>query len=94
MYSLPMQLRTSEDCYNSRLGMVLQVVLQEPLTVLDAIEEEKVVTGQADSAEANADMALNNAIHNEFAPSFSENGVLAVEQLRCCLEGMEQTSDC
>ncbi len=76
------------------ISMVLQIVLQEPLTVLDAIEEEKVVTGQADSAEANADMALNNAIHNEFAPSFSENGLLAVEQLRCFLKGMEQTSDC
>ena len=76
------------------ISMVLQIVLQEPLTVLDAIEEEKVVTGQADSAEANADMALNNAIHHEFASSFAENGLQAVEQLRCFLKGMEQASDC
>jgi hypothetical protein len=76
------------------ISMVLQMVLGEPVAVLDAIEEEKVVTGQADAAEANADMALNNAIHNEFAPSFAEDGLLAVEQLRCFLKGMEQASDC
>jgi hypothetical protein len=76
------------------ISMLLQLVMAEPVAVLDAIEEEKVVTGQADAAEANADMALNSAIHNEFAPSFAENGLQAVEQLRCFLKGMEQTSDC
>ena len=39
-------------------------------------------------------MALNNAIHHEFASSFAENGLQAVEQLRCFLKGMEQASDC
>ena len=76
------------------ISMVLQMVLEEPVTILAAIEEEKVAARQADAAEANADMALNSAIHNEFAPSFSENGLLAVEQLRCFLKGMEQASDC
>jgi hypothetical protein len=76
------------------ISMLLQMVMAEPVAVLDAIEEEKVMTGQADAAEANADMALNNAIHNEFAPSFAENGLRTVDQLRCFLKGMEQVSDC
>jgi len=76
------------------ISMVLQMVLEEPVTILAAIEEEKVVAGQADAAEANADMALNSAIHNEFASSFAENGLQAVEHLRCFLNEMEQASDC
>ncbi|MFN2190541.1 MAG: hypothetical protein ACK2T3_17395, partial [Candidatus Promineifilaceae bacterium] len=76
------------------ISMLLQMVMAEPVAVLDAIDEEKVVTGQADAAEANADMALNSAIHNEFAPSFAENGLRTVEQWRCFLKGMEQGSDC
>ena len=76
------------------ISMVLQMVLGEPVLVLDAIEEEKVLARQADEAEANTDMALNNAIHTEFAPSFAENGLQAVEHLRCFLKGVEPTTDC
>ena len=50
------------------------------------IEEEKVLAGQACSAEANAGMALNNAIHEEFAPYFAEDWETAVENLRRVLK--------
>ena len=76
------------------ISMVLQIVLGEPVQVLDGIEEEKVLTGHADSGEANADMALNNAIHKEFAPNFAEDWETAVEHLRCVLKSENENSDC
>jgi hypothetical protein len=76
------------------ISMVLQIVLGEPVQVLDGIEEEKVLAGHADSGEANADMALNNAIHKEFAPNFAEDWETAVEHLRCVLKSENKNSDC
>lgn len=43
------------------VSTVLHLVLDEPVAVLDGIEDEKVIAGDADPLEANADMALNNA---------------------------------
>lgn len=68
------------------ISMVLQIILSEPVAVLDGIEEEKVLLGHADQAEANADMALNNAIYSEFAPLFADDWRQAVERLRCFLK--------
>ncbi len=68
------------------ISKILQIVMGEPVLILDAIEEEKVLTGHAHLAEANADMALNNAIHTEFAPYFAEDGLEAVERLRRVLK--------
>lgn len=64
------------------ISTILQVVMDEPLTVLASIEEEKVLAGQADTAEAAADMALNKAIHDEFAPFFAQDSQGAAERLR------------
>jgi len=76
------------------ISKILQVVMGEPVLVLDAIEEEKVLAGHARSEEANADMALNNAIHAEFVPYFAENGLMAVEHLRCVLKSENENPDC
>ncbi len=69
------------------ISMVLQILLGDPVLVLDAIEEERVLAGHADKAEADADMALNNAIHSEFAPLYREDRQRAVERLRCFPRG-------
>lgn len=76
------------------ISMILQIVLDESVTVLDGIEEEKALLGQADKREANADMALNNAIHNEFAPIVALQGPMAVERLRCVLKSSQSNPDC
>ena len=68
------------------ISMILQMVNGEPVLILDGIEEEKVLLGPAQSQEANADMALNNAIHKEFAPYFAEDLGKAVENLRSVLK--------
>ncbi len=68
------------------ISMVLQMVMHEPVFVLDAIEEEKLLLGHARSEEAQADKALNNAVHKEFAPSFADNRLQAVERLRLVLK--------
>jgi hypothetical protein len=69
------------------ISMMLQMVMGESVLVLNGIEEEKVLRGQADQAEAQADMALNGAVHSEFAPLFVDNWQQAVERLRCVLTG-------
>jgi len=76
------------------ISSILQMVMEESVVVLDVIEEEKVIAGGADPAEANADMALNNAIHSEFAPFYAEDGLAAVEHLRCVLKSEIHTLDC
>jgi hypothetical protein len=76
------------------ISMVLQIVLDEPVVVLDGIEEEKVLLGQAHSEEAQANMALNNAIHNEFAPFIAQDGLTAVEHLRCVLKSNAANPPC
>lgn len=68
------------------ISMILQIVMKEPVLVLDGIEEEKLLLGNARSAEGYADMALNNAIHDEFAPYFHGNRLNAVERLRHVLK--------
>lgn len=68
------------------ISMILQIVMKEPVLVLDGIEEEKFLLGKARSEEGYADMALNNAIHNEFAPYFHRNRLNAVERLRHMLK--------
>jgi hypothetical protein len=78
--------RNANQIEHMSISAYLQMVLDEPLTVLNAIEEEKVLLGKADEAEANADMALNRAIHEEFAPIYTSDGGQAVEQLRCFLK--------
>jgi hypothetical protein len=70
------------------ISMMLQMVMGESVLVLNGIEEEKVLRGQADQAEAQADMALNRAVHSEFAPAFADNWQQAVERLRCVLTGV------
>ena len=67
------------------ISMVLQLVMHEPVLVLDAVEEEKLLLGHANAEESHADMALNNAIHKEFKPRFSKNRLEAVEHLRSVL---------
>lgn len=68
------------------ISIILQLVMKEPVLILDGIEEEKLLLGQARSEEGYADMALNNAIHNEFAPYFDGNRLEAVERLRLYLK--------
>ena len=68
------------------ISMILQIVMKEPVLVLDGIEEEKILLGHANSAEGHADMALNNAIHREFVPYFHKNSLDAVERLRLILK--------
>jgi len=67
-------------------SIVLQIALNEPVAVLDGIEEEGVLAGHAHQAEARADMALNNAIHRHFVPVFAGDWNRAVEQLRRVLK--------
>ena len=76
------------------ISMVLQIVLAESVVVLDGIEEEKTLLGHASEEEAQADMALNNAIHNEFAPFIIQEGQTAVEHLRCILKSPDQAPNC
>ncbi len=64
------------------ISMVFQLILHEPLVILDGIEEEKILSGNSRSEESYADMALNNAIHKEFLPYFPKNRLGAVENLR------------
>ena len=64
------------------ISIILQAVLRKPLLVLNAIEEEKVLLQGGDKAEANADMALNTAVHNVFLPLVNDNMVGAIEALR------------
>ncbi len=68
------------------ISMIVQVVLHEPLAILDGIEEEKLLSGQSSKEESHADMALNNAIHKEFLPYFANNRLGAVENLRRTLK--------
>jgi hypothetical protein len=59
-----------------------KIDLHEPLTVLNGIEEEKLISGYPPKAESYADMALDNVIHKEFFPYFAKNRLGAIENLR------------
>ena len=69
------------------ISIILQMVMHEPVLILDGIEEEKLLLEDVRKEEAYADMALNNAIHKEFAPFFAETRLEAVERLRLSLKG-------
>ena len=75
------------------ISMILQMVLDDPVIVLDGIEREKTLAGHADSKEAKADMALNNAIHREFKPYFARDWETAVEHLRRVLKSDSTNPD-
>ncbi|RKZ93098.1 MAG: hypothetical protein DRQ43_08435, partial [Gammaproteobacteria bacterium] len=64
------------------ISIILQLIMHESIVILNAIEEEKFLLANAPKAMADADMALNQAIHKEFAPYFSDNRKMAVERLR------------
>jgi hypothetical protein len=76
----------SNQVEHMSISMVVQLVMSEPVAVLDGIEEEKLLLGHAPSEESHADMALNNAIHKEFVPYFRESRLGAVENLRRALK--------
>ncbi len=68
------------------ISAFLQFVMEEPLLALNSIENEKLLRGRADSAEAHADMALNKAIAYEFVPFYATQKTQAVDHLRCFLQ--------
>jgi len=68
------------------ISAFLQFVMDEPLLALNGIENEKLLRGRADSAEAHADMALNRAIAYEFVPFYATQKEQAVDHLRCFLK--------
>ena len=68
------------------ISTLLQMVLNEPLVALNAIEQEKRLKGEATAAEAAADTALNQAIHDVLAPLYIQDSRAAVKQLRCFLK--------
>lgn len=63
------------------ISTLLQAVVGEPVLALNAIEEETYLRGKADKGEANADIALNNAIHDTFIPLFREDLKRAADAL-------------
>lgn len=78
--------RNANQIEHMSISAYLQFVMDEPLTVLNGIEQEKLVRGHADAAEAHADMALNRAIADEFAPFYATQPEQAVERLRAFLK--------
>jgi len=64
----------------------LQLVLDEPVTALNAIEDKKVLLNGADPKEANADKALNQAVHDYLQPNYIYDLPGAVAQLRSVLK--------
>ena len=68
------------------ISMILQIVMHEPVLILNGIEEEKILLEHSAKEMGNADMALNNAINIEFKPYFSDNRLMAVERLRTFLK--------
>jgi len=65
----------------------LQLVLGEPIEALNAIEDKKVLLNGADPAEAAADKALNQAVHDTLLPNYIHDLPGAVAQLRATLKG-------
>ncbi len=64
----------------------LQLVLDEPITALNAIEEKKVLLNGADPKEAAADMALNQAVHDYLLSNYIHDLPGGVTKLRCVLK--------
>jgi hypothetical protein len=65
----------------------LQLVLDEPLEALNAIEDKKVLLNGADPKEAAADKALNQAVHDYLLPDYIHDLPGAVANLRTILKG-------
>lgn len=68
------------------ISALLQVVALTPVSVLDALELEKVIVGTSSDGEAKADIALNNAIHHYFLHDVHGSFHMAVEKLKTALE--------
>jgi hypothetical protein len=64
------------------ISLVLQTILDTPAVGLAALEEAKVLSGSAPQAEAAADMALKQAIHDVFLPAVQTDLLAATEALR------------
>ncbi|MFO6464228.1 hypothetical protein ACK8OR_07545 [Jannaschia sp. KMU-145] len=64
---------------------LLQVVAGTPVAALDALELEKVATGASSRAEARADIALNGAVHEQFAIALHEDFAGAADALHSVL---------
>lgn len=71
------------------ISMALQLVLEDPLAALNAIEDRAVLTGSESAGHANADKAVNTAIARDFAPYFYSDFRTGIEHLRCILAGDE-----
>ncbi|GAB1420284.1 hypothetical protein MASR2M15_03740 [Anaerolineales bacterium] len=69
------------------LSSFLQIVLNEPLLVLNSDDIFQLLNGHLkDSDSGQADLALNAAIHHQFAPRLRENPHTAVAYMRCYLK--------
>lgn len=74
--------RNSNQNEHMSISIMLQAVLGEPLLVLNGLEREKQLTGQAPADEAKADMMLNSTIREVFLPSYAAELDEAVVILR------------
>lgn len=68
------------------ISALLQVVDGTPVSVLDALELEEVILGGSSNGEAQADIALNNAVHRYLLPDVYDNFEAAFETLKTALE--------
>lgn len=75
----------SNQVEHMSISIMLQAVLGEPLFILNGLEREKQLTGQAPADEAKADMMLNSVIWDVFIPKYAENLDEAVMNLRVSL---------
>ncbi|MCA9902997.1 MAG: hypothetical protein KC547_03995 [Anaerolineae bacterium] len=67
------------------ISATLQLVLAEPLEVLNGIEERDILTGRESRVQAQADQNVNSAIAFEFIPYFADDYSGTIEHLRCVL---------
>lgn len=74
--------RNSNQIEHMSISIMLQAVLGEPLIILNGLEREKQLTGQAPADEAKADMMLNSTIREVFLPSYAAELDEAVAILR------------
>jgi hypothetical protein len=68
------------------ISALLQVVARTPVSVLNALELEKAIAGDASDGEAKADIALNNAIHQYFLHDVHDSFDTAVGKLKTALK--------
>ena len=77
---------------HTTISMTLQLVMDEPLTALNLIEDRDVIAGNVSAAYAAADKAINTAVGRDFAPRFHENYREGIEYLRCLLADRDTCS--